>query len=45
MKRFKDFYNNLDKEGQTMLNTFVEFITLVGLFVVSFLLITYFIIL
>lgn len=45
MKLFKKLFNQLDNEGKMMLNTFVEFITLVGLFTVSLLLIAYFIIL
>lgn len=45
MKLFKNLFNSLDNEGKMMLNTFVEFITLIGLFVISLLLIAYFIIL
>ena len=45
MKLFKNLLNDLDNEGKMILNTIVEALTMVGFFIVSFLLIAYFIIL
>ena len=44
MKRFK-FYNQLDKEGQMMFDSIIEFGMLIGIVAGSLLLIAYFIVL
>lgn len=45
MKRFRDFYNELDNEGKLFLIAIRDFILLFGTIFISLLLISYFIIL
>jgi hypothetical protein len=45
MKRFKDFYNNLDNEAKLLLIAIRDFFLLFGMLFISLLLIAYFIVL
>jgi hypothetical protein len=45
MKRFKNFYNQLDNEGKIMLKGIRDFFLIFGTLFISLLLIAYFIIL